>query len=145
MTIKCKTKHRFRAAITLLSLLYSLKNTLKRRIFSKIYHDTEIKAPTITIAYIDHKSLAYTSLMRPSLEYGEVCWDPHRGADVRLGAKQSGKICTSQEWFKLENLGTAQNNSWQMCPLQSVHRRTGLKGYRLQITKAMLSEQNRSW
>jgi hypothetical protein len=28
------------------------------------------------------KSLAYTSLVRPILEYGEACWDPYRKGKV---------------------------------------------------------------
>jgi hypothetical protein len=39
------------------------------------------------------KSLAYTSLVRPFLEYKEACWDPYREGQikcVRPGAKQSG-------------------------------------------------------
>jgi hypothetical protein len=38
------------------------------------------------------KSLAYTSLVHPILEYGAACWDPYKeGADtcLTLGAKQS--------------------------------------------------------
>ena len=38
------------------------------------------------------KSLAYTTLVRPILEYGTSCWDPYRGTNtcVRQGAKESG-------------------------------------------------------
>ena len=28
------------------------------------------------------KSLAYTSLVRPILEYGAACWDPYRGCQI---------------------------------------------------------------
>jgi len=28
------------------------------------------------------KSLAYMSLVRPILEYGAVCWDPHREGQI---------------------------------------------------------------
>jgi hypothetical protein len=28
------------------------------------------------------KRLAYTSLVRPILEYGAVCWDPHREGQI---------------------------------------------------------------
>jgi hypothetical protein len=43
------------------------------------------------------KRLAYMSLVRPILEYGAACWDPHREGQnkcVRQGAKESGQICT---------------------------------------------------
>jgi len=39
------------------------------------------------------KFLAYMALVRPILEYGTVCWDPHSKGQVRLfksGAKESG-------------------------------------------------------
>jgi hypothetical protein len=44
--------------------------------------------------------------MLGSLQGGTDIW-------VRPGAKQSGWICTSQEWFEPGNLGTTQKNSWQ--------------------------------
>ena len=28
------------------------------------------------------KSLAYTSLVRPILEYGAACWDPYKGSQI---------------------------------------------------------------
>jgi len=30
------------------------------------------------------KSLAYTSLVRPILEYGTACWDPYRGCRISV-------------------------------------------------------------
>jgi hypothetical protein len=40
----------------------------------------------------DTKSLAYTSLVRPILEYAAACWDPYKEGHkcVRPGARESG-------------------------------------------------------
>jgi len=80
------------------------------------------------------KNVAYTSLVRPILEYREGCvlGSVQGGADkcVRPGAKESGKICKSYERFELGSVGAAYKDSTHMCSLQSVLRRTGLEGYR---------------
>jgi hypothetical protein len=57
------------------------------------------------------KSLAYTSLERPILEYGVACWDPFRKGQVNA----------------LDRV--QKRDSSHMCSLQSVQRRTGLEGY----------------
>jgi hypothetical protein len=52
------------------------------------------------------ESLAYMSLVHPILEYGDAYWDLLRGKDkcVRLGAKESGKICKLTNELKWESL-----------------------------------------
>jgi len=52
------------------------------------------------------KSLAYTSLVRPILEYGAACWDPYRGQinALDLVQKKATKFCKSYERFALGNL-----------------------------------------
>jgi len=62
---------------------------------------------------------------------------------VRQGAEERGQICTSYEQSELGNSGVAQRVITHMCPLQSVLRRTGVEGYRRQITTPTLSEQGR--
>jgi len=91
------------------------------------------------------KSLAYMSLVVRSSNMG-----PRAGIRtgrvkqcVRQGTEESGHICTSYEQFELENSGVAQKVITHVCPLQSVLWRTGVEGYRRQITTATLPEQGR--
>ena len=37
------------------------------------------------------KSLAYTSLVRPVLEYGAACWDPYRDGQIHASDRVQNK------------------------------------------------------
>ena len=54
------------------------------------------------------KRLAYTALVRPILEYESVCWDPHRGGQVRTlnrVQKRAAKIAKVKNELGLDTLG----------------------------------------
>jgi hypothetical protein len=55
------------------------------------------------------KSLVYMSLVRPTLEYGDACWDPYRQGQIAAldMLQKTGQICTSYEQFELGNFGVA--------------------------------------
>jgi hypothetical protein len=78
------------------------------------------------------KSLAYTSLVHPILECGVACWDPYRKGhinaldQVQNTATKFARHRNDSNWETL----TVQKGISHMCSVQSVRRRTGLKGYR---------------
>jgi len=53
------------------------------------------------------KPLPYTALVRPLLEYGAVCWDPHRGRQasalnrVQNGEAKFANIINKSSWETL--------------------------------------------
>jgi len=49
------------------------------------------------------KSLAYTTLVRPILEYGAACWDPYREGQIRALDRVQNKaaVCISYERIEL--------------------------------------------
>ena len=71
------------------------------------------------------KSLAYTTLVRPILEYGVACWDPYRED------KYTHWTGCKRKRLNLHNIRT----NWTGKHCRSV------EGYRWQITTAQLSEQ----
>jgi len=80
------------------------------------------------------KSLAYTLLEGPILEYGAACWDSYRedqisGSD-RL-QKKAAKFACHTVWETFED-------SSHLRPLQSIHWKTGMEAYKGQITRNML-------
>jgi hypothetical protein len=88
------------------------------------------------------KSLVYTSLVRPILEYGAVCWDPCREGQVNAldrVQKKAAKFArghihrNGSDWESL-----AQRSK---IALQGVHRRTAMESYRGKATGTMLFEQ----
>jgi hypothetical protein len=78
------------------------------------------------------KSLAYTSLVRPILEYGAAYWDPYRKGQINALDQVQNTAArfphhrNDSNWETL----TAQKGISHMCSVQSVHGRTGLEGYR---------------
>jgi hypothetical protein len=92
------------------------------------------------------KSLAYTSLVRPILEYGAACWDPYREGQISAlerVQKKAAKFAighnhkNGSDW---ESLAQPRKTA-RLCALQSVHRRTGMESYRGKATGTMLFEQ----
>jgi hypothetical protein len=74
------------------------------------------------------KSLAYTSLVRPILEYGAACWDPYREGQINAldrVQKKAAKFANHTNDSVWGKLGAAQKDSSHLRPLQSIHRKTG--------------------
>jgi len=74
------------------------------------------------------KCLAYTALVRPILEYGEVCWNPHRESQVSAlnwVQKKTAKFANNINKSGWETL--AQTDILNMCPFQDIHWGTGLE------------------
>ena len=93
------------------------------------------------------KSLAYMSLVRPILEYGAACRDPHREDQISVldrVQKRAAKYAHHTNSPNCETL-TSRRKLSRMCPLQSVLWGTRVEGYWWQTTTATLSEQGRSW
>jgi hypothetical protein len=92
------------------------------------------------------KSLAYTSLVRPILEYGAVCWDPCREGQinaldrVQKAAAKFARGHNHRNGSDWESLAQRRKIA-RLCALQSVHRRTGMESYRGKATGTMLCEQ----
>jgi len=95
------------------------------------------------------KSLAYTSLVRPILEYGAACWDPHRKCQIsaidRLQNK-AAKFVHHSEGSDWESLAQRRKLAC-MCVLYKAY--TGQKawkaiGDRLQAP-SYLSRVNHHW
>jgi hypothetical protein len=76
------------------------------------------------------KRLAYTSLVRPILEYGSACWDPYReGQIIELDRiqKKAGIFAHNANRPSWETV-FAQEDSTSMCPVQSLQWRKGVEG-----------------
>ena len=76
------------------------------------------------------KRLAYTSLVRPILEYGSACWDPYKeGQIIELDRvqKKSGIFAHNANRPSWE-IVVAQEDSTSMCPVQSLQWRKGVEG-----------------
>jgi hypothetical protein len=58
------------------------------------------------------KSLAYTSMVRPVLEHGAACWDPHREGQinaldrVQRKAAKFANLTNASDWDTLAHRGT---------------------------------------
>jgi hypothetical protein len=80
------------------------------------------------------KSLAYTSLMRPILEYGAACCDPYRKGQiyalyrVQNPEAEFAHHRNDPNWETLTQRRELRIS--HMYFVQSVHGRTGLEGYR---------------
>jgi hypothetical protein len=70
------------------------------------------------------KSLAYTSPVRPILEYGAACWDPYRKGQINALGQLQRKAA------KLAHHRNDSQDSTHMYSLQILHGRTGLRGDR---------------
>jgi hypothetical protein len=73
------------------------------------------------------KSLAYTSLVRPIVEYGAACWDSYRKGQVNaLDRVQNvaAKFAHHRNYSNWETL-TRRRDSSHICSLQSVHGERG--------------------
>jgi hypothetical protein len=69
------------------------------------------------------KSLAYTSLMRPILEYEAACWDYYREGEINAldrVQKKAAKFAHHRSESNWEIL-TERKNLARLCPLPSVH------------------------
>jgi hypothetical protein len=78
------------------------------------------------------KSLAYTSLMHPILEYGLACWDPYRKGQINVldwVQNMEAEFARHRNDSNWETV-TAPKDSLHMRSLQSVHGSMGLEGYR---------------
>ena len=53
------------------------------------------------------KSLAYTILLRPLLEYGAACWEPYRKGQIHALDRVQKKVCISYERIELGNTDAA--------------------------------------
>jgi hypothetical protein len=76
--------------------------------------------------------LSYTSLVRPILEYGAVCWDPYRKGQVNaLDRVQNipAKFVHHRNDSNWETL-TQRREIARICALFRAYGRTGLGGHR---------------
>jgi len=74
------------------------------------------------------KSLSYTALVHPILEYRVACWDPFRKEQINAADWVQKKAAKFANLTNDSNWETVQCTD--MCPLQSVLRKTCLEGYR---------------
>jgi len=78
------------------------------------------------------------SLVGPILEYGTSCWDSYREGQIssldRLQTK-AAKFANHTVW---KNFGAELEVTSHLRPLQRIHRRTGVEGYRGRVTMNML-------
>jgi hypothetical protein len=70
------------------------------------------------------KCLAYTSLVRPILEYGVACWNPYRKGQISALDRVQRNVA------KLTHHRNDLQDSVHMYSLQSIHRRMSLQGDR---------------
>jgi len=78
------------------------------------------------------KRLAYTALVRPILEYGTVCWDPHREGQVSTlhrGQNRAANFANNINKSGCETLAQ-RIDSPNMHPFQGIHQGTGLESDR---------------
>jgi hypothetical protein len=78
------------------------------------------------------KSLAYTSLVRPILEYGAASWDPYR--ECRISAldrvqNKAAKFVHHSGGSDWESLAQRRKRARKVYDLQSVYRREGLEDH----------------
>ena len=92
----------------------------------------------------DTKSLVYTSLVRPILEYGAACWDPYREGQINVSGRVQSKAAQFTDHSKNSDWETlAQRRkiaSALMRTIQSVFSRTGLESYTRRVGKDFLFE-----
>ena len=91
------------------------------------------------------KSLAYTSLMHPILQYGAVCRDPYRKGQVIMldqVQKKAAKFANHMNVLVSENLAQHRKIP-HICALFK-NWRTGMKSYWGQVTRPMPPQQGRS-
>jgi len=73
------------------------------------------------------KTLAYTTLVRPILEYGAACWDPYREGQIHALDRVQKKAVKFAHHTNESNWETLLQ---RMRSLQSVLWRTGVEGYK---------------
>jgi hypothetical protein len=68
------------------------------------------------------------TLVCPIFEYGASCWDPYRVGQINAldrVLKQAAKFSNHTNNSVWGKLGAAQKDSSHLCPVQSIHRKTG--------------------
>jgi hypothetical protein len=78
-------------------------------------------------------SLAFMSLVRLILENGAMCWDPYSEGQINALDRVPKKVAKFANHMSDLVWETLVQHSSNMCPVQSIHWRTGLAIYMEQV------------